>query len=72
MEFFIFMLGALTGSLATWALARVIRMTNGYSGTIVVNRDKLTEKTVYSLELDEFPETLAFKKVVIFRVENPE
>lgn len=42
-----------------------------YSGTIVVEHDELTEKTVYSLVLDEYPEKLEFKKVVVFRVDVP-
>jgi hypothetical protein len=42
------------------------------SGTIVVNRDNLREKTVYSLELDDYPEKLEFKKVVIFKVDTSE
>jgi hypothetical protein len=43
-----------------------------YSGTIVVDKDRLREKTVYSLILDEYPEKLEFKKVVIFRVDSSE
>ena len=43
-----------------------------YSGTIYVNRDEVREKTVYSLVLDEYPEELIFKKVVIFKVDAPE
>jgi len=43
-----------------------------YSGTIVVNKDRLSEKTVYSLVLDEYPEKLEFKKVVIFKVDSSE
>jgi hypothetical protein len=42
----------------------------GYSGTIVVNKDRLSEKTVYSLILDEYPDKLEFKKVVIFKVDS--
>jgi hypothetical protein len=43
-----------------------------YSGTIVVDKDRLREKTVYSLILDEYPEKLEFKKTVIFRVDSSE
>lgn len=43
-----------------------------YSGTIIVDRDDLREKTVYSLVLDEYPEKLEFKKVVIFKVDTSE
>ena len=41
-----------------------------YSGTIVV--DRIRDKTVYSLVLDEYPEKLEFKKVVILKVDVPE
>jgi hypothetical protein len=43
-----------------------------YSGTLVVSKDELRDKTVYSLVLDEYPEKLAFEKVVIFRVDSSE
>lgn len=52
----------------TWLIGRL----GEYSGTIVVDKDKLTETTVYSLILDEYPEKLEFKKMVIFRVLPPE
>jgi hypothetical protein len=41
-----------------------------YNGTIVVNTDVRTEKIVYSLVLDDYPETLQFKKMVLFKVEK--
>lgn len=47
----------------------VVKFQN-YDGTMYVNRDKLTERTVYSLELDEYPEKLEFKKLVIFKVDT--
>jgi len=43
-----------------------------YSGTIIVDTDKLTEKTVYSLVLDDYPEKLEFKKEVVFKVDSSE
>jgi hypothetical protein len=43
-----------------------------YSGTLVVSKDELRDTTVYSLVLDEYPEKLAFEKVVIFRVDSSE
>jgi hypothetical protein len=43
-----------------------------YSGTIVVEYDELQEKTVYSLVLDEYPDKLEFKKVVVFKVDVPD
>ncbi len=37
------------------------------TGTILVTEED--EKTVYSLELDEYPERLAFRKEVVFKVD---
>jgi hypothetical protein len=41
-----------------------------YSGTIVVDTDDLTEKTVYSLVLDDYPEKLEFQKEVVFKIDS--
>jgi len=38
-----------------------------YTGTIVVTKKE--EKTVYTLELDDYPERIMFQKQVVFRVE---
>lgn len=38
------------------------------SGTIYVTHGE--EKTLYSLELNEYPEAIEFKKVVVFKVES--
>ena len=43
-----------------------------YDGTIYVNQDEVTEKIVYTLELDEYPEKLKFKKLVVFKVDTSE
>ena len=43
---------------------------NRYSGTILVTESE--EKTLYSLELDEYPENLKFKKEVVFKVDSSE
>ena len=40
-----------------------------YSGTMLVSKEDLTEKTVYTLVLDDYPEVLQFKKSVVFKVE---
>jgi hypothetical protein len=48
------------------------RRITDYSGTIYVNRDRVNEKIVYSLVLDEYPEKLEFKKVVVFKVDKAE
>jgi hypothetical protein len=41
---------------------------NKSSGTIYVTRD--ATKTLYSLELNEYPEELRFKKEVVFKVDS--
>lgn len=63
----IFWSGALVGYLGkTWMEHRF----RDYSGTIVVDTDDLTEKTVYSLVLEDYPEKLEFKKEVVFRIDS--
>ena len=63
----IFWLGLVTGFLLLrWKLHRE----RDYSGVIHVSHDELSEKTVYSLELNEYPEKLEFKKVVVFKVDR--
>lgn len=60
----IFWVGALVGFLLkAWM---DYRFTN-YTGTILVTHDK--EKTVYSLILDEYPDSIEFKKEVVFKVD---
>lgn len=39
-------------------------------GTILVIKEDT--RTLYSLELEDYPESLAFEKVVLFKVENPD
>ena len=41
-----------------------------YGGTIYVTRT--AKKTLYSLELRDYPEELVFKKVVVFKVDASE
>jgi hypothetical protein len=65
----VFYLGMLAGFLLKAWMNYKFR---DYSGTIYVNRDEVREKTVYSLELNEYPEELVFKKVVIFKVDAPD
>jgi len=38
------------------------------TGTILVTEED--EKTVYSLELNEYPEKIAFRKEVVFKVDS--
>lgn len=62
-----FWVGTMVGFLLkAWMTGRF----KDYSGTIYVNKDELSERTVYSLELEDYPETLQFKKVVIFKVDS--
>jgi hypothetical protein len=60
---FIFLLGIAAGSAIRGFLYRRSRT----SGTIYVTHGE--EKTLYSLELTEYPEKLEFKKQVVFKVE---
>lgn len=46
------------------------RLHHHYSGTIYITHDELQEKTLYSLELADYPETLEFKKEVVFKVDS--
>lgn len=45
------------------------RLHSKYSGTIYITHDERQEKTLYSLELDDYPESIEFKKEVVFKVE---
>jgi hypothetical protein len=65
----VFCFGFIAGYLIRMVAQNSVRK---YNGTIVVNRNKLTEKIVYSLILDDYPEELRFKKMVIFKVDNTE
>jgi hypothetical protein len=67
---FIFWAGLIVGFLLLrWKFYRDFKRT---SGTIHVTEDEIRHKTVYTLELDDYPETLRLKKVVIFKVDAPE
>jgi hypothetical protein len=59
----IFLLGVLIGYfLKTWRARR------GSVGTIHVIREDT--RTLYSLELEDYPESLAFRKAVLFKVDT--
>jgi len=53
-----------------YEICKLLAYKNGYDGNIVVSKDE--EKIIYSLELDEDPETLQFKKKVIFKIVVPD
>lgn len=44
------------------------RLVTHPTGTILVTEED--EKTVYSLELNEYPEKIAFRKEVVFKVDS--
>jgi hypothetical protein len=62
----IFVAGLYLGFFIRALLAR----RTSYTGVIHIYDGK--EKTVYSLELNEYPEEIRFKKEVIFKVDAPE
>lgn len=43
---------------------------SSYSGVIHVTKGR--EKTVYSLELNDYPDEIAFKKEIVFKVDTTE
>ena len=62
----VFYLGAMFGFLAeVWLRKRV-----DYTGTIFITKDR--EKTVYLLELDDYPDEIRFRKEVVFKVDSTE
>lgn len=63
---FVFCFGMFIGFLLrTWIAHR-----EQYSGTIHITHSE--EKTMYSLELEEYPETIEFKKQIVFKVDASE
>jgi hypothetical protein len=61
--FLIFYFGAMVGFLLrTWIGSR-----SRYDGVILVTKED--HKTLYSLELDEYPEAITLKKKVVFKVD---
>lgn len=59
-------IGLVIGSLLTFLYFRDQKS----SGTIYVSETE--EKTLYSLQLEDYPEELKFKKKVVFKVDHPE
>lgn len=65
----IFWIGFVLGFLVKgWLDARF----RHYSGTILVSTNEAEEKTLYSLELDDYPERLKFEREVVFKIETSE
>jgi len=65
-----FILGLLIGIGTTLLITYFLNRRIKYSGNIIVT--KPPGKTLYSLELDDDPENIEFKKKVIFKVLVPE
>lgn len=64
--FLVFYLGLFLGfCLRSWLGRRF----KHYSGTMLVSHNE--EKTVYTLELNDYPDELRFKKEVVFKVDTP-
>jgi len=70
MEILIYVLIFLWGLFVGFLLKRWLVRRASYSGTIFVTHEN--EKTLYSLELAEYPEKLEFKKQVVFKVDASE
>jgi hypothetical protein len=60
----IFYAGGVVGFLLRWWL----ESRRNYSGTIYVTHED--KKTLYSLELEDYPEKLVFEKEVVFKVDT--
>jgi hypothetical protein len=60
----VFFAGVVSGYLMHWAMISM----QTYSGTLRIRKDG--EKTVYSLELDEDLDMLAYKPLVIFKIDT--
>lgn len=65
MYLLVFMCGIFMG----YFLKMMFGQKKHYSGTILVTQGE--EKLVYSLELDDYPDTIQFKKEVVFKVDAP-
>ena len=62
-----FWIGLLAGFIFRgWMASRFVE----YGGTIIIDTDERREKTVYSLILEDYPETLVFKKEVLFKIDS--
>jgi hypothetical protein len=60
----IFSVGVIVGF---WVSLVLGRKAHAPSGTILVTQSEQT--TLYSLELDDYPESIALKKEVVFKVD---
>lgn len=63
----IFIFGILLGTIVTLLVVQVLKK---YDGIIKIILDEEQEKTIYSLELFDDPESLMTEKKVLFRVDT--
>ena len=59
--------------LGTWAgfiIRHWLQYRTSYDGKIVITHEN--HRTLYSLELEDYPDTIEFKKEVILKVDTPE
>lgn len=64
---FVFICGVFAGVF----ISKLVGHKNKYSGDIVVTKTN-EGRTLYSLELNDYPEKIEFKKEVIFKVLAPD
>jgi hypothetical protein len=67
MEIFIWVVIFVLGLIVGYLLKSFLFHQSRYGGTIYVTHRE--EKTLYSLVLDEYPESLEFKKEIVFKVD---
>jgi hypothetical protein len=58
----------IVGFMVGFAVKRWLTHRKAYVGTILISHED--EKTLYSLELDDYPEKIALKKEVVFKVDT--
>lgn len=66
-EALIYVLVFYAGGMVGFVLKAWLNSRRSYSGTIYVSTED--HKTLYSLELEDYPESIAFRKEVVFKVD---
>lgn len=65
-----YIIAGMVGAAVFYLLNRVIFTTKEYSGSIVVTKNE--EKTLYSLELNDYPDAIDFMDEVLFKIVRPD
>lgn len=60
----------IVGFVAGFFVNRFIFVKKEYGGTIVVTKNE--EKTIYSLELNDYPDSIDYMDEVLFKIEHPD